>query len=143
MKKPNKRDNVYYVYPCHVYPKAAWSLLSYWIARRSIYFKVLARSHVSNMHYASFSMQDNSHDWNRIQTWASVTYKSLRCQFSNAESYEYFMEPQSLSFFRALCKLSHQIDASLHYIAVIGRSYHTSAYAIGDHLMSRVIIPLC
>jgi len=55
MRKPNKRDNVYLSVPC-LSESCNWSLLSYWTARRSIYFKVLARSHVSNMHYASFSM---------------------------------------------------------------------------------------
>lgn len=33
-----------------------------------IYFKVFVRSHVFMMHYASFSLQGISHDWNRIQT---------------------------------------------------------------------------
>lgn len=65
------------------------------------------------MHYVSFSLQDISHDWNKIQTQPSFTCMyPFTCQFSNAESYEYFMESRSLSFFHAFYELSLQIGAS-------------------------------
>lgn len=108
--------------------------------RWSIYFKVLALSHMYNMHYTSFSaLQNISHDWNRIQTRPSVTYVTLTCQFSNAKFYEYFMEQHSLSFFHALCELSHQIGVS----PALYRSYEPQLLhfsVIDSHLMFKLII---
>lgn len=63
--------------------------------RTVIYLFQSTRLHVSNMHYASFSLQNISHDWNGIQTRPSVIHVSLTCQFSNAESYEYFMDREA------------------------------------------------
>lgn len=68
---------------------------------------------------------------------ASVTHESHECQFSNAESYEYFIEPQNLSFFCALCELSHQIATS----PTLYRSY--SACTIDNLLIFVIIISLC
>lgn len=50
----------------------------------------------------------------------------LTCQFSNTEFYEYFMEPRSPSFFRALCELWHQISASPTLYRNYGQLLHFS-----------------